>query len=155
MSPDDFIQTGRAKFYVNVVDPFLVLAIFGACANSASGGPLDQSSDQGALCTPVAISGSITVGIETLFNSANEPAVIESVILVEPTGLSIIEARVVPIQRLADGSRHLIGVVSEYPPEELDEWLRSEPAEGFEVTPGRGDRRPFQSRRWSTNGSGR
>jgi hypothetical protein len=49
---------------------------------------------------------SITVGIETLVNSADEPATIDSVDLVDADAMSLIEARVVtfPTSRTATHS---------------------------------------------------
>jgi hypothetical protein len=110
----------------------LGLIIVVNCSGTTSG-PLDQGNDSGALCAPVASDGSLTVGIETLVNSANDPAVIDAVHLVEPRGVSIIESRVVTFAGGRDRGATLVGVVSGYPPEESDEWERSASAVNAEI----------------------
>jgi hypothetical protein len=112
----------------------LGLALVVACSGITSG-PLDQGNDSGALCGPVASDGSITVGIETLVNSANEPVVIDSVHMVESRGMSIIDSRIVTFPDGRDGGATLVGVVSGYPPEETEEWSRSVPAVSAEIPP--------------------
>jgi hypothetical protein len=105
-----------------------------ACSGITSG-PFDQGNDSGTLCAPVASDGSITVGIETLVNSSNEPVVIDSLRMVEPSGMSIIESRIVTFPGGQDRGATLVGVVSGYPPEETEDWSRSVPAAGAEIPP--------------------
>lgn len=109
-------------------------ALMVACSGTPSE-PLDQNNDSGELCAPVAPDGSITIGIETLVNSADEPVLIDSVRMVEPSGMSIIESRIVTFPVGPDGGGTLVGVVSGYPPEETEEWSHSVPAAGAEIPP--------------------
>jgi len=113
----------------------LGMSLVAGCSASASGGPLDQGNDSGALCAPVASDGSITVGIETLVNSARESAVIDSVGLADASRLSIIESRVVVFEGARDTGSSLIGVRSGYPPHDRKEWTQSLLASGFEIPP--------------------
>ena len=77
-----------------------------------------------------------TFGLETLVNSGREPVVIDSVHLVDPSGMSIIEARIVTFPDGWNRGATLIGSAPGYPPEEREAWLRSVPAVEAEISPG-------------------
>lgn len=109
-------------------------ALVAACSGVTSG-PLDQGNDSGSLCAPVASDGSVTVGLETLVNSANEPVMISSVRMVESSGMSIIESRIVTFPEGWNRRPALVGVVSGYPPEDTEEWSSAVPAADSKIPP--------------------
>lgn len=115
--------------------PFVLgLALVVGCGGGTSG-PLDQGNDSGALCASIGSDGKFTFGLETLVNAGVRPVVIDSVHLVDPSALSIIESRIVTFEDGWARGATLIGMVSGYPPEEVEEWLDSVPAVGTEIPP--------------------
>ena len=104
-----------------------------SCVGAAEG-PLDQDSDVGEVCAPVAEDGTLTFGLETLENSASDGALIEAVALTDSEHISILGARIVRIDGGQTGGT-LVGIVSGYPPEASVAWADSVDAGGAQIPP--------------------
>jgi len=77
----------------------LLAALLAACSNGLSDvGPLGPSGGQAHLCTPVPGTAPVVFGNEVLRNDSSGPVTIEAVRLVEPEGLTLTSAFVLPIQ---------------------------------------------------------
>lgn len=114
----------------------LVIGLVLVGCSDPTSGPIEQVNDPGAICVSVAADGSATVGILSLVNAAQNPAVVDSVELVEPNDLSIIESRILAYPDGAnDDVTPAFGLLDGYPPPETDLWLASVPAASAEIAP--------------------
>jgi hypothetical protein len=105
-----------------------------------------------STCLPVGSGRTVTLGDGVLQNGSNAQVVITDIELVRPRGVSLIEAVVLPVQRLSaergGGTRPtpisaLLGSRAGYPPaaerpEEASAWARRRPAVGARIPPGHG-----------------
>ena len=119
-----------------------VLLLTGACGGSADAdGPLVADGDSGTTCVATTQSPSFTVGVDAIRNTGSGTVTIRDIALVEPDGLDVIEAMVLPLA-VPDGTgatMTLTGVSTAYPPVDADavaEWAEREPAAGTRINAG-------------------
>jgi hypothetical protein len=117
----------------------LAIALSGAttaCAASTvrSTGPLGSSGgEQGYECVPLTVGGTGTVGVTLLRNGGMSPVVIDRVAALDPRGVTVVRALLVPVT-----GNNLVGVWRRYPPARLSSgvaWSQRHPAADATLSP--------------------
>ena len=115
----------------------LAIVALAACSNGESAsaaGPLSPArAENGVLCVPSRTGDLVTVGQDTLENSATSAATITGVRLAEADEIDLVDSFVTPLRGTTT-----VGVHRAFPPRDLTghplaNWERREPAAGAEI----------------------
>ena len=109
----------------------LVMAALTSCGDGSRSEGALGGDDPGAVrqCTPIAGSSPVVFAGETLENESTRPLTLDEVRLVEPDGLTLVDASLLPIE-----NRTLVGTVA-LPPSS-PAWPERREAVGAELAPG-------------------
>ena len=121
-----------------VAGPVAAALALGGCSDgngpAISAGPLGADIGPGSSleCVPAAAAGQYTVGLRVLSNPARQDAVLSSVQVLGADGLELVEAVVLPVQRMATGSQ------ASWPPAAVEpqRWAQAVPLDGARVPAG-------------------
>jgi hypothetical protein len=122
------------RIALTLVAGLLTLACVAGCSGPApaANGPLEIGGDPGRLCIPLGKGRDLTYGFDAIRNSGPVPLEVQTVSLVQPHDLRLVEAFLLPIE-----GRPAIGATAVWPPTNADAvavWGRRAKAVGAQIS---------------------